>query len=148
MIDLKSIKTIPIEKRKNKFKIEDMISLDSKVDFSDDKLNDLSIKIIDSFKKKKPIILMMGAHLIKVGCSLFIIELMKKGIIKHIAMNGAGPIHDFEIALIGQTSEYVEQNIENGTFGMSYETGKIINDSIKEGSDANLGYGLSIGRNS
>ena len=71
---------------------------------------------------------------------------MKKGIIKHIAMNGAGPIHDFELALIGETSEYVEDTIEDGTFGMIEETGKILNEAIKEGAKNNFGFGYSIGK--
>ena len=89
---------------------------------------------------------MTGAHVIKVGMSLLIIDLMKKGVIKHIAMNGAFPIHDFELALIGETSEYVERAIEDGTFGMVEETGRILNEAIKEGAKNNEGMGYSIGK--
>jgi len=67
-------------------------------------------------------------------------------IIKHIAMNGAGPIHDFEIAYQGATSEYVEKNIENGTFGMAEETGRYMNEAIIEGSRLNMGLGEAIGK--
>src|SRR3989338_5720376 len=108
--------------------------------------NELVNKIINSYKNNKQIILMIGAHVIKTGMSLLIIDLMKKGIIKHIAMNGAGPIHDFEIALIGETSEYVEQTIEDGTFGMIEETGKMLNDAIREGAENNHGMGYAIGK--
>src|SRR3989338_5253062 len=108
--------------------------------------NELVNKIINSYKNNKQIILMIGAHVMKVGMSLLIIDLMKKGIIKHIAMNGAGPIHDFELALIGETSEYVENTIEDGTFGMIEETGKILNEAIKEGAENDFGYGYSIGK--
>ncbi|MBS3096375.1 hypothetical protein J4480_02940, partial [Candidatus Woesearchaeota archaeon] len=92
------------------------------------------------------IILMMGAHVIKVGMSLLVIDLMKKRIITHVAMNGAGPIHDFELALIGETSEYVEQTIEDGTFGMIEETGSILNEAIKEGAKNNYGMGYAVGK--
>src|SRR3989338_6259853 len=109
-------------------------------------LNDLVYRTINASVRNKKIIVMMGAHLIKTGMSLLIIDLMKKGVIKHIAMNGAGPIHDFELALIGETSEYVEKTIEDGTFGMIEETGKFLNEAIKEGAKNNLGMGYSIGK--
>lgn len=108
--------------------------------------NELIGSIKKAIDENKPIIVMMGAHVIKTGMSLLIIDLMKKGKISHIAMNGAGPIHDFEIALIGETSEYVEQTIEDGTFGMIEETGRTLNDAIKEGAKNDFGLGYSIGR--
>ena len=146
MLDFNKIKTISIKQRKNKVKLNDLIKPeDSKVLFDSRELNELAEKLIDAYKNKKQVILMMGAHVIKVGMSLLIIDLMKKGVVKHIAMNGAGPIHDFELALIGETSEYVEQTIEDGTFGMMEETGSILNAAIKEGAKNNLGMGYSIG---
>ena len=103
-------------------------------------------RTINASVRNKQVIVMMGAHVIKTGMSLLIIDLMKKGIIRHIAMNGAGPIHDFELALIGETSEYVENTIEDGTFGMIEETGSILNEAIREGAENNQGYGYSIGK--
>ncbi len=147
MLDFKKIKTIPIKQRKNKVKLSDLVKPEnSKAAASSKDFDELVKKIIIAHKNKKQIILMMGAHVIKTGMSLLIIDLMRKGVIKHIAMNGAGPIHDFELALIGETSEYVEQTIEDGTFGMIEETGKILNDAIKEGANNNLGLGYSIGK--
>lgn len=147
MLDFSRIKTISIRQRKNKVKLTDLIKPDnSKVMMSSKELDELVKKIIDAHKNKKQVILMIGAHVIKVGMSLLVIDLMKKNVLKHIAMNGAGPIHDFELALIGETSEYVEQTIENGTFGMIEETGRILNDAIKEGAKNNHGMGYSIGK--
>ena len=147
MLDFNKIKTISIKQRKNKVKLNDLIRPEnSKVLMESIELNDLVYRIINAHVRNKQIILMMGAHVIKVGMSLLIIDLMKKGIINHIAMNGAGPIHDFELALIGETSEYVEQTIEDGTFGMIEETGKILNEAIKEGAKSNYGMGYSIGK--
>ena len=147
MLDFSRIKTISIKKRKNKVKLNDLIKPEnSKVLINTKEFNELSNHIINAYKNKKQIILMMGAHVIKVGMSLLIIDLMKKGVIKHIAMNGAGPIHDFELALIGETSEYVEQTIEYGTFGMIEETGRMLNEAIKEGAENNYGLGYSIGK--
>ena len=147
MLDFNKIKTIPIKQRKNKVKLNDLVKPEnSKVLMDSIELNDLVYRMINAHVRNKQIILMMGAHVIKVGMSLLIIDLMKKGVIKHIAMNGAGPIHDFELALIGETSEYVEATIEDGTFGMIEETGKILNEAIKEGAKNNFGYGYSIGK--
>lgn len=147
MIDFSKIKTISINQRRNKVRLSDLIKPeDSKTMINSEKLNELAGRILAAHKNKKQIILMMGAHVIKVGMSLLVIDLMKRKIVKHVAMNGAGPIHDFELALIGETSEYVEQTIEDGTFGMIEETGKILNDAIKEGAKNNLGMGYSIGK--
>src|SRR3989338_25702 len=113
MLDFNKIKTIPIKQRKNKVKLSDLVKPeDSKVLVDSVEFNDLIYRLINAHSRNKQVILMMGAHVIKVGMSLLIIDLMKKGVITHIAMNGAGPIHDFELALIGETSEYVEDTIE------------------------------------
>ena len=123
MLDFSKIRTIPIKQRKNKVKLGDLVRPgDSNVLMDSIELNDLAYRIINAYTRGKQIILMMGAHVIKTGMSLLVVDLMKKGVIKHIAMNGAGPIHDFELALIGETSEYVERTIEDGTFGMIEET--------------------------
>ena len=124
MLDFTNIKTIPIRQRKNKLKLGDIIMPENNniLPLSSTNFNELIGRITKAIDENKPIILMMGAHVIKTCMSLLIIDLMKKGVIRHIAMNGAGPIHDFEIALIGETSEYVEQTIEDGTFGMIDET--------------------------
>jgi hypothetical protein len=87
----------------------------------------------------------MGAHVIKVGLSRFVIDLMERGIITHVGMNGAGPIHDFELALIGATTESVARYIQEGQFGLWDETGWI-NDIVAAGVRDGLGYGEALGR--
>ena len=147
MLDFNKIKTIPIRQRKNKVKLSDLIKPEnSEVLVNSKDFDELIEKIIDAYKNNKQIILMVGAHVIKTGMSLLIIDLMKRGVLKHIAMNGAGPIHDFELALIGETSEYVENTIEDGTFGMIEETGRMLNEAIKEGAQNNYGMGHAIGK--
>ncbi|MBI2541632.1 hypothetical protein HYV80_02910 [Candidatus Woesearchaeota archaeon] len=147
MLDFSKIKTISIRQRKNKVKLNGLIRPEnSKIMIDSDDFDELTGSIITAAQNNKQIILMMGAHVIKVGMSLLIIDLMKKGVIRHVAMNGAGPIHDFELALIGETSEYVEQTVEDGTFGMVEETGSLLNDAIKEGAKKNHGMGYSIGK--
>jgi len=93
----------------------------------------------------KPIIFAMGAHVIKVGLNPLIIDLMKLGWINALALNGAGIIHDFEIAFAGQTSEDVAVQIKDGSFGMAKETGEYLNRAIAKGSKKNLGLGETVG---
>jgi len=89
--------------------------------------------------------MMMGAHVVRAGVARFLIDLMERGFINHVAMNGAGPIHDWELALIGATTESVARYIQTGEFGLWQETGRI-NDHITSGNDWGLGMGESLGR--
>ena len=88
----------------------------------------------------------LGAHVLKTGLSPVIVDLMERGFVSAIATNGAGIIHDFEIALAGQTSEDVDATLGPGTFGMAEETGTQLNHAINEGVATGLGLGQSIGR--
>ena len=94
--------------------------------------------------QNKPIVWMMGAHLIKVGLNGWLIEAMKNGFITHLALNGAGVIHDFELALCGNTSEDVAEALEDGSFGMTRETGTMLNQWINEAAEANTGFGNTV----
>ena len=88
----------------------------------------------------------LGAHVLKTGLSPVIVDLMQRGFVSAIATNGAGIIHDFEIALSGQTSEDVDATLGPGTFGMAEETGTQLNQAISEGVANGLGLGQSVGR--
>lgn len=101
---------------------------------------------VKAHRQKKMAILAMGAHPIKVGLSPVIIQLLEKGVLKTVAMNGAGIIHDLEIAMVGQTSEDVESELSQGTFGMVEETSHVINTAIAEGRRHEWGIGKSLGR--
>lgn len=85
-----------------------------------------------------------GAHVIKCGLSKYLIKLMEEGYVTHLASNGAGSIHDFELAYLGGTSEHVPTAIEDGSFGMWEETGAWMNEAIKQGAAKGLGYGQSL----
>ena len=102
-------------------------------------------KIYRARKMDAPVILMMGAHVIRSGVQPFIIDLMQKGYISCIAMNGAGVIHDYEFSLIGATTESVSRYIKNGKFGLWEETG-IINSIVKEGAGSGWGLGETVGK--
>jgi deoxyhypusine synthase len=101
--------------------------------------------IILGKKKGKTVTLAMGAHPIKVGLNPIIIDLMKRGIITHIAMNGACIVHDFELAYVGQTSEDVDHELVTGSFGMAEETGRMLNEAIKNGVKKGFGIGRAVG---
>lgn len=108
-------------------------------------MRNLAHAIIQARSSGKPILWGLGGHVIKAGLSPVLIDLMDRGLISAIALNGAGVIHDFEIALIGSTSEDVDAQLEVGAFGMAEETGRDINEAIREGSKLNLGIGESLG---
>ncbi len=95
--------------------------------------------------KEREFVWMIGAHVIKCGLSRYIIELMKKGYVTVLAMNGAAAIHDFEIACFGETSEDVAANLAKGVFGFSRETSEGMNRAVGEGIANGLGLGQAIG---
>ena len=95
--------------------------------------------------KGKLIVWAMGAHVIKAGLSPVLIDLMKDGWVSGLALNGAGIIHDFELALAGRTSEDVASEIRTGRFGMAAETGDLLNAAITSGAASGLGLGESVG---
>lgn len=96
-------------------------------------------------ENRASIILMMGAHVIRSGVQRFIIDLMERGAVACIAMNGAGVIHDYELALIGATTESVARYIKDGAFGLWQETGRI-NDIVTQGAHKGLGLGEAVGQ--
>jgi len=156
-LSLKNVKTYPLKKRKSKVSVKDFgsswkagnsmnlwfESLPNVLAAND--LRKLVNKLVAAVKGKKTIIVAMGAHTIKIGLSPIILDLMKRGIITGIAMNGAGIIHDVEVAMVGATSEDVDNEISDGTFGMAEETGEFLNNAIKQGAKEGNGLGYSIG---
>ncbi|PIQ85325.1 MAG: hypothetical protein COV73_05865 [Candidatus Omnitrophica bacterium CG11_big_fil_rev_8_21_14_0_20_43_6] len=107
-------------------------------------LRAISADIVSARKKNKGVILMAGAHVIKCGLNPILIELLERKIITCICLNGAGIIHDFEIAYQGKTSEDVSANLKDGRFGMGRETADFINSAVKEGVDAGFGLGYAV----
>lgn len=157
-VELKEVKTSSIKKRKNKVKIPLFGSVskpsDSFGQFLDSlpkilKANDLKsiVKaILKAKKENKTIIWAMGDSIIKCGLNPLIIDMMRKGFVTAIALQGAGIIHDTEIGLIGETSEDVAVTIEDGSFGMAEETGTILNEAIIQGANEDMGMGEAVGR--
>lgn len=108
-------------------------------------IKDVAASIVQARKDRRPVMLGMGAHSIKVGLNPVIIDLMERGLITSLALNGAGIIHDFELAFVGQTSEDVDKEILSGAFGMAEETGRMLNQAIASAS-TDEGIGACVGR--
>jgi len=157
-IDLTGLRRFSIKRRKNKAEIKNFARVVSGkadvLEFLDAFPNSLKAfdfkKLIDLMlkarKRRKPIVCMMGAHPIKCGLSSIVIDLMQNGFITCLATQGAGFIHDLEIAMWGKTSEQVDKNINNGSFGMIKETPKLFGKIIDDADKCDLGLGESIGK--
>jgi len=140
--DLSAVKTSPLGERRNKVHLSDFARVCGPgatfQDFFDSLPDQLAARdlkqivsaVVSAYRHQKPVIWAMGAHVIKCGLSGLVIELMRRGVISAVALNGAGAIHDFEIALIGGTSEDVAAGLGAGEFGMAEETGSLINAAI------------------
>lgn len=102
--------------------------------------------IAQAFERRKTVLLAMGAHVIKVGLNPVVIDLMERGVVSAVAMNGAGIIHDFELAMVGRTSEDVAAALGDGSFGMARETCDFLNACILRAGQASLGLGEAVGR--
>ncbi len=157
-LSLKDVKTYPLKKRASKISIADFGSAwaqGGKMGIWFEKLpgilaaRDFRIlvkRLAKAAREHKTIILAMGAHTIKIGLGPIILDLMERGIVSGLAMNGAGIIHDLEIAMIGATSEDVASGLPGGRFGMAQETGEFINKATKKGAKDGLGLGYSLGK--
>lgn len=156
-LDLTRLKTYPLAGRTSKVRRGDFAHVCRKrgsfkqfYDALPDFLAVRSLKaivgaIIAARRRGKPVILMMGAHVIKVGLSPLIIELLRRDIVTAVALNGAGIIHDFEIAYAGKTSEEVIEALADGSFGMAEDTHSILNRAIREGHANGWGLGYAVG---
>ncbi len=109
-------------------------------------LRELARAVADAHRRKRPVLLMSGAHPIKVGLSPIICGLLRDGVINAIATNGAAIIHDFELAYAGRTSEDVGAGLAEGIFGMAEETGAFLNRAAKLAASEGKGLGEVVGR--
>lgn len=146
-IDLQKVKTYPLVRRESLVHEDDLIFTSdlSRLDAFLD-LPELVERMISARREGFPVIWMIGGHVVKSGLSPILISLMEKGIITHIASNGAASIHDFEIAMQGKTSEDVNTSLNDGSFGMAEETGRLMNVAIQRGCWDGLGAGEALGK--
>ncbi len=102
--------------------------------------------VVDAHRGGHAVVVMFGGHIVKTGVAPLLIELMERGIISHLATNGSGAIHDYEIARFGATSEDVARGLVDGTFGMAEETGRGMNEAFTRGMQQGWGMGESLAR--
>jgi hypothetical protein len=158
-IDLSGVQTYPLAQRKNKVIMAEHkagpvcagMTVVALLAALPDQLGSRALlgvidAVVAAREKGKPVVLAMGAHVIKCGLQPVLKSLIEADVITAIAMNGAGSIHDYEISLIGETSEDVGAALHEGQFGMAEETGRDINRALKEGVVRGLGYGEAVGR--
>ena len=140
--DLSKLKLLPLEQRNHDLSMADILNDISELpDFNHPDIDAICDAMRAAKKRGSTVMLMYGAHVIRRGMGRIIIRLMEEGFITHLATNGAGSIHDFELAMIGGTSESVEKYVSEGQFGLWEETGQI-NEALKYG----LGFGESVGK--
>jgi arginine dihydrolase ArgZ-like protein len=156
--DLSDIKTYPLDARHSKAKVADFArpvepgsTLGMFVDSLPNILAAVDFKkvvraLVEVKRSEGGILWGVGAHVVKTGIGPVLIQLMERGFVSAIAVNGAAVIHDFEIALIGATSEDVDAALGPGRFGMADETGRLLNDAMTKGVADGLGLGQSVGR--
>ena len=148
-LDFSDIKTQSAANRRNLVTIDTLLTpgKDPVPDWDGGKDFDTLIdRILEARKNGRPVIWSQGAHVIKNGLSRYLIDLMRRGFITHIAGNGACSIHDFELAFLGGTSEDVPTALEDGSFGMWEETGGWMNEAIQYGAAHDMGYGEAVAR--
>jgi hypothetical protein len=146
IFDRSKLRIKPLRERVHDMRLDDVLSLDEPAPpFSHPQLPEIARRMLASQKRGAACILMMGAHVIKTGASRHIIDLLERGFLTHVAMNGAGAIHDYELARIGATTESVARYIQSGEFGLWKETSEL-NEVIQEAAELRLGLGENVGR--
>ena len=157
-IDVTRLKTYPLNTRHSKVTVSDFsvpwrrggsltTFLSTLPDFlAVQTFRTLVSAIVQARRHGRPVIVGMGAHPTKVGLNPVLVDLIRRNIVTAMAINGAVVIHDFELALMGHTSEEVEAEIDSGRFGMAEETGQMLNNAIVEGVAQGLGLGEAVGQ--
>ena len=146
LFDRSALRILPLAERKHDLEISNWLSLDSETpEFEHPDLAAVSERIRTARANKRSVILIMGAHVLRAGVNRHLIDMIERGWISHIAFNGAGAIHDYELARIGATTESVARYIREGQFGLWRETGEL-NLWIQEAAKLEYGLGEHVGR--
>jgi len=143
--DRSRLKLRPLSEREHQLTVADVLQVEPLSEPEDPKIKQLARRIHTARSQDSEVILMMGAHLLRAGVTRHIIQLIEQGIITHIGMNGAAPIHDYEMAQIGATTESVAKYVKQGEFGLWEETGHL-NEIVKQGRQDQLGFGEAVGK--
>ena len=155
--DLSAVRTVPIARRPNKVRAEEFASPPPEghrsfaaflASLPDVLVARDFIRLVDAIaeakRRERAVVVMLGGHVVKTGLAPLLVDLMRRGIITHLGMNGSAAIHDYEIARFGGTSEDVAAGLRDGTFGMAEETGRGLNDAFTAGMRERRGMGEAI----
>ncbi len=146
LFDRRGVELWPLARRGHDLVVADCLPLARpEPRFVHAELHGLVQRIVAARRQERPVILMMGAHAIKLGLSRFLVDLIQRKWITHLATNGAGLVHDFELASFGGTSEDVARWIQAGQFGLWQETGRL-NEIARQAAAAGEGLGEAAGR--
>ena len=157
-LDFSKVRTFPVSERSNKVALEAFAKpheagasfktfLDSLPAFlAVQDLRAIAAAIAAAVRSGRPVVLMMGAHSIKVGLNPILVDAMRLGLLSAVAFHGAGAIHDFELCYQGETSEDVQRGLNDGSFGMAEETGRLMNEALQQGARESLGAGRALGQ--
>src|SRR6266478_1099855 len=150
-IDLKKVRVYPLAERQSLSSIDTLLVDPAKppprcTADSSASIRKCAEEITAARKRTATVMLLYGAHLIKNGAQRIVNALVERGWVTHLATNGAGTIHDWELAFLGRTEESVKKNVATGTFGAWDETGRCINLALLAGALRKEGYGRSLGR--
>jgi hypothetical protein len=156
--DLSAVRTVPVARRPNKVAAAEFAhppgadrSFAAFVDALPDVLVARDFRAVvdatvNAARTKRAVVVMLGGHVVKTGLAPLLVDLMRRGVVTHLAMNGSAAIHDYEIARFGATSEDVAAGLRDGTFGMAEETGREMNTAFVNGMHAQQGMGEALGR--
>jgi hypothetical protein len=143
--DRSRLRLQPLATRQHDLTLTAILPLDAPTDFEHPALPVLADRLAAARKTGAARMFVLGAHVLRAGVQRHLIDLMERGLVDHIALNGAGPIHDWEFALVGATTESVARYVRTGEFGLWEETGRL-NDAIAAGARAGLGLGEAVGK--
>jgi hypothetical protein len=157
-LDFSRVRTFPVADRSNKVAVESFArphvagsGLDAFLKnlpafLAVEDLRSIVAAVVAAIRAGRPVVLMMGAHPIKVGLNPVLIDAMRRGLVSAVAFNGAAAVHDFELCFQGETSEDVQRGLNDGSFGMAEETGRLMNEALRAGATLGLGAGAALGR--
>jgi hypothetical protein len=137
----------PLSERAHDLSLEKIVNVPNgpRVPFAHQAIPILADQIVQSAAAKRAVLFACGAHVLRQGNAPLLIDLMQRGLVSHLALNGAGAIHDFELAMIGHTCESVARYVRNGQFGLWQESSRI-NDAVNAGHREGLGFGEAVGK--
>ncbi|MBM3307179.1 MAG: hypothetical protein FJY74_02510 [Candidatus Eisenbacteria bacterium] len=156
-VDLRKLRVVSIEERGGTVTVDRFATphaVEAAVDgflesvpdlFAGREFRQVAAAVVNAARARRPVVVMFGAHFVKCGLSRLLIDLMERGVVTALATNGAGAIHDAEIAMWGKTSEDVRDGLTSGLFGACRETAELLNGAVARGSREGRGFGESVG---